>query len=94
MRVLNKNVLEKAQKKHGDLTSPVAGWRKVAEAASWGSLNDIRQTFPFTDAVEGYHVFNIKGNGYRLITTINFKSSTIFIEALITHAEYNKGDWK
>ena len=94
MRVVGKAVLEKAHKKHGDLASPLAVWLKLAEASSWTSLNDIRQTLPWTDAVGGRYVFNIKGNTYRLITTVNFMTSTIFIDALLTHAEYTKGDWK
>jgi len=85
LRVVGKAVLEKAHKKHGDLASPLAVWLKLAEASSWTSL---------TDAVGGRYVFNIKGNTYRLITTVNFKTSTIFIDALLTHAEYTKGDWK
>lgn len=94
MRVIDTGVLVKAQKKHGDLAAPCGVWLKLAETSSWGSLNDIRRTLPATDAVDGRHVFNIKGNTYRLITTINFRSATIFVDALLTHAEYEKGDWK
>ena len=94
MKVLGKNVLDEAQKKHGDLASPLAAWAKIAETSSWTSLNDIRKTLPRTDAVAGRHVFNIRGNTYRLITTINFASSTIFVDKVLTHAEYTKGDWK
>ncbi len=46
------------------------------------------------DFVESYTVFNIKGNEYRLITEINYKSQTIFIRYILTHTEYDEDKWK
>jgi mRNA interferase HigB len=46
-----------------------------------------------TNAVEGYTLFNIKGNEYRLITRINYGTGRIFIREVLTHAEYG-GSWK
>jgi mRNA interferase HigB len=94
VRVVNTGVIDKAIKKHGDLSGPLAAWLRIAREAAWASLNDIRKTFPKTDEVDGQYIFNIKGNSYRLIATINFKSQTLFIEHVFTHAEYGKGGWK
>ena len=58
------------------------------------SLNDIRNTWRDTDAVGEYTVFNIKGNKYRLITKINYKSQVVFIKRVLTQAEYDKEQWK
>jgi mRNA interferase HigB len=44
--------------------------------------------------VDELTVFNIKGNSYRLIAAINYKSQTIFLKSVLTHAEYDKEDWK
>jgi mRNA interferase HigB len=44
--------------------------------------------------VEGKFVFNVKGNTYRLIASINFKSQLLVIEHVMTHADYDKGGWK
>ena len=41
-----------------------------------------------------YTVFNISGNRYRLVTEIYFEDQTILIRHLLTHAEYDKDDWK
>jgi mRNA interferase HigB len=40
------------------------------------------------------YVFNIKGNNYRLITRIIFKTRTVFIKFIGSHNEYNKIDIK
>jgi mRNA interferase HigB len=41
-----------------------------------------------------YTVFNIGGNHFRLVVGINFETRRIFIKHVLTHAEYDKGDWK
>lgn len=58
------------------------------------SLDDIRKTWRDTDSVGDKTVFNIKGNRYRLIVKINYRSQTIFIKAVLAHAEYDKEGWK
>ena len=39
-------------------------------------------------------VVNIGGNKYRLILFVNFARQTIYIKHVLTHADYDKGDWK
>jgi mRNA interferase HigB len=66
----------------------------VAKRAEWSSLDEVRRTFPTADAVGKYTVFNIKGNSYRVIVEINYRSRRIFIRYVLSHAEYDKGGWK
>jgi len=94
LNVVGTGVIDRAIKKHGDLSGPLAAWLKIATEETWAGLNDIRKTFPSTDSYAGKFIFNIKGNTYRLIATINFRSQTLFIEYVLTHAEYDKGGWK
>lgn len=46
------------------------------------------------DAVGRWTVFNIRGNTYRLIVTIHYNRQKIYIRHVLTHAEYDRGDWK
>jgi len=41
-------------------------------------------------------VFNLShgANAYRLIAAIHFNTKMVFTLRLLTHAEYDKGDWK
>lgn len=39
-------------------------------------------------------VFNIGGNNFRLIAYVDYKQGKVFIRAVLTHAEYDKDDWK
>jgi mRNA interferase HigB len=76
------------------LEGPVSDWYKVARNARWGSLAEVRKAYPHADFVAPYTVFNLKGNAYRLIVKIEYRWQMIFVKHLLTHLEYNKGDWK
>lgn len=65
----------------------------IARQARWKNLNEVRLTWRNTDCVNGMTIFNIKGNRYRLIATVNYASQTIIVRMLVTHAEYSRGEW-
>jgi mRNA interferase HigB len=44
--------------------------------------------------VQNFTVFDIGGNKYRLITYIDYEKNKIFIRNILTHAEYDKEQWK
>ncbi len=94
MHVISRKKLKEAAAQHGDLEAALDIWFRIAKKASWKSLQEVRQVFPSADQAEGYTVFNIKGNAYRLITKIFYKYGRIYVRHVLTHAEYDKGDWK
>lgn len=94
MHVISKKRLTQAIARDQALSAPLIVWYKVARTATWASIADVRRTYPTADFVEPYTVFNIKGNRYRLITKIEYRWELVFIKAVLTHAEYDKGDWK
>ncbi|MDZ8086065.1 MAG: type II toxin-antitoxin system HigB family toxin [Nostoc sp. DedQUE12b] len=54
----------------------------------------MRLLFPSADLVGNFTVFNISGNNYHLITYIDYQAQIIFIRAVLTHADYDKENWK
>lgn len=72
----------------------MADWYKVTNNAEWKHLPDVKLTYPDADYVKPYTVFNIRGGRYRLVVKIEYRWQLIFVKALMTHAEYDKGDWK
>ncbi len=94
MHVISRKKLLDAARRHGDLSAPLDTWYRVAKKAEWNSLGEVQQTFPSADSVGKYTVFNIKGNTYRLIVEINYRSQRIFIRQVLSHADYDKGGWK
>jgi mRNA interferase HigB len=91
--VSRKRLLEFAEI-HADVSDPLDLWYRVAKSAEWANLVDVRQTYPATDSVGNFTIFNIKGNDYRLITSIVYATGRIYIKYVLTHSEYNKDKWK
>lgn len=93
MRVIGIEVLDKSVREHRDLAAPLAIWLSIAREAIWKNLNDLRRTWRNTDCVKGQTIFNVKGNKYRLLATVNYASQTIVVKEVVTHAEYSKMEW-
>lgn len=70
------------------------GWRRVIEKNRFGNWAELRRAFSSIDKVGELTVFDIGGNKYRLIAYIRFEKQIIYIKAVLTHREYDKGRWK
>jgi len=94
VHVISRKKLREAVARHGEVGTSLDVWYRTAKRAQWKSIADVRQVFPSADAVGKYTVFNIKGNAYRLIVELNYRTGRIFIRHVLTHAEYDKGGWR
>jgi mRNA interferase HigB len=92
--VISKRGLSERAEKFPDAKVPLQVWLEAAKEAEWKSLADIRYSFPGTDMVGFLAIFNIKGNHYRLIVRMEFRTQRIYIKEFLTHAEYSKEKWK
>jgi mRNA interferase HigB len=91
-------VKESQQKKYTQAARDLDTWERSARRANWTSLADVRKVYPKADGVtigkRTYTVFNIAGNRFRLIVQIVYGSRTIFFKRILTHAEYDRDDWR
>jgi len=94
LHVISRKKLLEAAERHGDNGTALDIWYRIAKKAEWKKLMDVRRVFPTADAAGKFTVFNIKGNAYRLVSEINYRTGTIFLRQVLTHAEYSKGAWK
>jgi mRNA interferase HigB len=94
LHIISRKKLLEAGQRHPELNGPLDVWYRIAKKATWKNLVDARRQLPTADPVQEFTVFNIKGNAYRLITEINYRTGRIFLRHVLTHAEYNKGAWK
>lgn len=98
-RVISIRRLREFWEAHPDAEGPLRQWYRVALAAEWRSLQDVRKTYASADAVEAASgtsltAFNIGGNKYRLITSIWYGGEQVYVKRVLTHAEYSKGRWR
>lgn len=94
MNVISLKRLRKFSYHHPHAEIPLSAWYSVAKKAKWQNLAEVKQVYPSADLVGRYTVFNIKGNKYRLIARIVYRSQTLFVVAVMTHEEYDLGQWK
>lgn len=93
MRVYSKSTLRDFWEKHADAEQPLKTWYTMAKAAKWNSPTELKQRHPDASILgKNRVVFNIKGNDYRLIASIDYHKQRIFIRFVGTHKEYDRID--
>jgi mRNA interferase HigB len=94
MRIISYRRLREYSDSHADCSEALDNWFKVASKARWSNLIEVQTTFPSAESVSNFTVFNIKGNKYRLIVSIDYQHQLIYIKYILTHSEYDKEKWK
>jgi mRNA interferase HigB len=94
MHIISRKKLLPFSQKYPDSFTPLDNWYRIAKAAKWLHLEQVKQSFPKAEAVGNCTVFNIKGNSYRLIVSIDYEAQIIYVKYVLTHVEYDKDDWK
>ena len=70
-------------------------WYHDAKCSGWKNSNELKQQYKNASIVgEGRVLFNIKGNKYRLVVSIDYGYQVIFIRFIGTHIQYDKIDAK
>ena len=80
--------------KHTTAERSLPAWFTQVEQAHWQNFTEVRRDFPSADQVKRLTVFNISGNHYRLIVRIEYERQKVFIRDVLTHAEYDREEWK
>ena len=94
MHVISRKALRQFWERHPDSEMALARWFKIMQHTEFRNFSELRATFPTADKVGDWTVFNIGGNKYRLITSIHFNRGKVYIRHVLTHPEYDRGDWK
>jgi len=69
-------------------------WYRLMKLQSYGSFAELKSTFGSVDKVGNVFVFDIGGNKMRVIAAIHFNRAKVFVRHVLTHAEYERGEWK
>jgi mRNA interferase HigB len=68
-------------------------WLAIVGRAQWRTPEDVKASYPKASILKGSRVvFNIKGNDYRLIASVQYQAGVLVIRFFGTHAEYEKID--
>jgi len=95
VRVITKRRLKEFWELHANAEAPLRTWYRLVNSKSldWTKFADVRATFNSVDQVGSCLVFNIGGNNYRLIAKVNYRWKIVYVRKIMTHGEYDKGQW-
>jgi mRNA interferase HigB len=94
VHIISRKRLNEFAATHPNASAGLRHWYTGMKSASFRSFVDLRVAFPSADQVGTLTVFNIGGNAARLIAAIHYNRQKVYIRAILTHAEYDKGTWK
>jgi mRNA interferase HigB len=94
VRVFGEAMIARFARKHAASKKPLQRFLEISRAADWPHFPALKRTFAAADYTRnGFVIFDIGGNKYRLIATVNFEKQILLIERVLTHEEYNQEDF-
>jgi mRNA interferase HigB len=94
MHIITHKRIREFVAKYPDSQSSLKNWYHIISQTNYDTFSQLKQHFSSADYVDGFIVFNISGNKYRLIAAIHFNRKKVYIRGILTHSEYDKGQWK
>ena len=90
--------LQQACERYREAAREVGAWIKIVKAARWRDFVELRSYFPDADDVDGFVVFNIRHNRYRLIVAVHYAKMIegrltlghVYIGSFMTHRDYDR----
>lgn len=102
MHVVTRKHLSQAEVQYPEAAREIRAWFRIANEARWRNFVEVRQVFNDADDVDGYVIFNIRQNRYRLVTIIHYAREKegriteghIYIRAFLTHRQCDsRANW-
>jgi mRNA interferase HigB len=97
MRVIARRTLREflqsraSHRDHAALKAALDAWFEEVRKAKWKNTADVKRLYATASVVTSDRiVFNIKGNDYRLVASVDFEKGIVWIKWIGTHREYDK----
>lgn len=94
MRVISKGPLREFWAVHPESKPMLEDWFRKASKVQASSFGALRQTFGSTDYVDGYTIFDVGGNRYRIAAVIHYDKQRLYVRQVMTHTEYDRNVWR
>lgn len=99
MRIIARRTLREfvvslaGQKSQPAVKAALDAWFDEVSKASWTSTADVKRLYATASVVTSERiVFNIKGNDYRLVVSVDFEKAIVWIKWIGTHRAYDQID--
>lgn len=94
MRIISKRRIREFAKRFPKAAEPLKHWANAVQSAAWSDPGALKAGFGSADFVGDLTVFNVGGNKYRLIAFVHYRRQIVYIKRILTHEEYDEGEWK
>ena len=94
MKIISNSALRVFAALHPQADEPLQGWRRVIEKNQFVHWAELKTAFNAIDKVGEFTVFDIGGTKYRLMAYIRLEKQIVYIKAVLTHRDDDKGAWK
>ncbi len=94
MRVISKKPLREFWQRHPQSRASLEEWFRKASAMQADSFAQLRETFASADYVDGFTIFDIGGNRYRIAAVVHYDGQRLYVRQVMTHAEYDRNHWR
>jgi len=91
MEVYGEAAVAKFCRKHPASRRPLQRFLEIVKQANWPHFAAVNSTFAAADYVSGRLVFDIGGNKYRIVASVDFDEQILVVDEVMTHEEYNRG---
>jgi mRNA interferase HigB len=102
VHIVTRRHLGEAIGRYPDAANEIEAWVAIVAVARWHNFVEVSGMFKDADFVDGYVVFNIRQNRYRLITVIHYAKTIrekrtqghVYIRSFLSHKQYdNPRNW-
>lgn len=105
MQIVREYQLTRFARRNPNTRESLNRWTQLMRDKNYKNIIELRETFGRVSAVKvkprrfgqapiTLTVFNISGNDARLIAVVNYVKQTVYIDQVLTHAEYDSGNWR
>ena len=99
MRIVKEPFLKAMAKEYPRAARALEEWAGTFKKADFANPVEMKAVFTTVDPVvvkskKTVYIFNIRSNEFRLIAAIHFNRQVVFTLRFLTHAEYDRQNWK
>lgn len=94
MHIITHTRIITAQKRLPECAGALDLWYRLMKHGQYRNFAELKSVFPSVDKVGNVFVFNIGGNKLRIVAAVHFNRAKVFVRYVLTHEEYDRGDWK
>jgi len=93
MRIIALRALRDFWQQHPNAEQPLRAWYHDVKQATWRMPADVKNAYRNASLIGNNRiVFNIKGNDYRLVVSVQYQQSIVYIRFVGTHEQYDRVD--